>query len=350
MFWCPTKQQLVCRHQPWICCATVLLKYLGNVRTTFMLKWLDNVMHTLSFGLILLSVQDISSMLPCVCLLQWYNRTDYPIFTQYQRYRRLHPQQPFYILHPHFEWQIWQRIQDNMAEPIQKNPPSSGLLGMKNTGWLASGLLSVLVQSGSWKSHVETEMEPAITRLNLFLRGQKMFFLFLSCFTMFCLKWTICCISCFNICKICYVHIYTYICFSHSQAPSWWCRCARWCTFMSSCRPGERRSSAITTSVSMTPPAHLAPITPCCTRRTWWNEWTRALTATSTLTAESHCLVSAQWTALRPPNHRLKREKAAETKTQTKAPDAKPSPACRTKINAWQPLTHCRTKNKAVKI
>ncbi|XP_067464798.1 beta-galactoside alpha-2,6-sialyltransferase 1 isoform X3 [Thunnus thynnus] len=62
-------------------------------------------------------------------LTQWYNRTDYPIFTQYQRYRRLHPLQPFYILHPCVEWQVWQRIQDNMAEPIQKNPPSSGLLG-----------------------------------------------------------------------------------------------------------------------------------------------------------------------------------------------------------------------------
>ncbi|XP_068187009.1 beta-galactoside alpha-2,6-sialyltransferase 1 isoform X2 [Antennarius striatus] len=62
-------------------------------------------------------------------LSQWYNRTDYPIFTQYQRYRRLHPTQPFYILNPRFEWQLWQRIQDNMAEPIQKNPPSSGLLG-----------------------------------------------------------------------------------------------------------------------------------------------------------------------------------------------------------------------------
>lgn len=62
-------------------------------------------------------------------LSQWFNRTDYPIFTQFQRYRRLHPLQPFYILHPRFEWQLWQRIQDNMAEPIQKNPPSSGLLG-----------------------------------------------------------------------------------------------------------------------------------------------------------------------------------------------------------------------------
>nr|XP_020481230.1 beta-galactoside alpha-2,6-sialyltransferase 1-like [Monopterus albus] len=62
-------------------------------------------------------------------LNEWYNRTDYPIFTQYQKYRRLHPLQPFYILHPRFEWQVWQRIQDNMAELIQKNPPSSGFLG-----------------------------------------------------------------------------------------------------------------------------------------------------------------------------------------------------------------------------
>ncbi|XP_023685114.1 beta-galactoside alpha-2,6-sialyltransferase 1 isoform X1 [Paramormyrops kingsleyae] len=62
-------------------------------------------------------------------LMEWYNRTDYPIFQQYQKYRRLHPQQPFYIMHPQVEWQLWERIQDNMAEPIQKNPPSSGLLG-----------------------------------------------------------------------------------------------------------------------------------------------------------------------------------------------------------------------------
>ncbi|XP_062868223.1 beta-galactoside alpha-2,6-sialyltransferase 1 [Trichomycterus rosablanca] len=62
-------------------------------------------------------------------LNEWYNKTDYPIFKQYQRYRRLHPQQPFYILHPSMEWQLWKRIQENMVEPIQKNPPSSGLLG-----------------------------------------------------------------------------------------------------------------------------------------------------------------------------------------------------------------------------
>ncbi|XP_036404169.1 beta-galactoside alpha-2,6-sialyltransferase 1-like isoform X3 [Megalops cyprinoides] len=48
---------------------------------------------------------------------------------EYQKYRSMHPKQPFYILHPHMEWQVWEQIQDNMAEPIQRNPPSSGLLG-----------------------------------------------------------------------------------------------------------------------------------------------------------------------------------------------------------------------------
>ncbi|XP_055004436.1 beta-galactoside alpha-2,6-sialyltransferase 1 isoform X2 [Boleophthalmus pectinirostris] len=62
-------------------------------------------------------------------LHEWLNRTDYPIFTQFQRYRRLHPLQPLYILHPRFEWQLWRRIQGNMKERIQRNPPSSGLQG-----------------------------------------------------------------------------------------------------------------------------------------------------------------------------------------------------------------------------
>ncbi|KAM9450599.1 beta-galactoside alpha-2,6-sialyltransferase 1-like [Clarias gariepinus] len=62
-------------------------------------------------------------------LNEWYNKTDYPIFKQYQRYRRLHPQQLFYIIHPSMEWQLWKLLQDNMADAIQKNPPSSGLLG-----------------------------------------------------------------------------------------------------------------------------------------------------------------------------------------------------------------------------
>lgn len=62
-------------------------------------------------------------------LREWYNRTDYPIFQQYVQYRLQHPAQPFYILHPRFEWQLWEQIQDNMAESIQRNPPSSGMLG-----------------------------------------------------------------------------------------------------------------------------------------------------------------------------------------------------------------------------
>lgn len=117
------------------------------------LLWFLTSPHTVSFPL-LLRLYTISCVKPTVRYrgfnrssditvshLQWFNRTDYPIFTQYQRYRRVHPMQPFYILHPRFEWQVWQRIQDNMAEPIQKNPPSSGLLGMSNITSLATSCL-----------------------------------------------------------------------------------------------------------------------------------------------------------------------------------------------------------------
>ncbi|XP_030043287.1 beta-galactoside alpha-2,6-sialyltransferase 1 [Microcaecilia unicolor] len=62
-------------------------------------------------------------------LLEWYNKPDYPIFTRYKEYRRRHPSQSFHILHPAVQWQLWEVIQENTGEEIQRNPPSSGLLG-----------------------------------------------------------------------------------------------------------------------------------------------------------------------------------------------------------------------------
>nr|XP_033780754.1 beta-galactoside alpha-2,6-sialyltransferase 1-like isoform X4 [Geotrypetes seraphini] len=60
---------------------------------------------------------------------QWYKKPDYPIFTQYKEYRQRHPSQPFHIMHPAVQWQLWEVIQENSDEEIQRNPPSSGLLG-----------------------------------------------------------------------------------------------------------------------------------------------------------------------------------------------------------------------------
>ncbi|XP_043933291.1 beta-galactoside alpha-2,6-sialyltransferase 1-like [Protopterus annectens] len=62
-------------------------------------------------------------------LTEWYNKPDYPIFKRYMEYRRKNPHQPFYILHPKTEWQLWDLIQESTEEDIQRNPPSSGLLG-----------------------------------------------------------------------------------------------------------------------------------------------------------------------------------------------------------------------------
>lgn len=44
-------------------------------------------------------------------------------------HRKLHPDQPFYILHPSYVWQLWDVIQGNTEEDIQPNPPSSGFIG-----------------------------------------------------------------------------------------------------------------------------------------------------------------------------------------------------------------------------
>ncbi|XP_055763954.1 beta-galactoside alpha-2,6-sialyltransferase 2-like isoform X2 [Salvelinus fontinalis] len=61
---------------------------------------------------------------------QWYRNPDYDLFTPYEERRRLHPTQPFYILHPKFIWQLWDVIQGNTQENIQPNPPSSGFIGI----------------------------------------------------------------------------------------------------------------------------------------------------------------------------------------------------------------------------
>ncbi|XP_067889905.1 beta-galactoside alpha-2,6-sialyltransferase 2-like [Heterodontus francisci] len=65
-----------------------------------------------------------------VNLLKWYKKPDFNLFMPYLRYRRKNPDQPFYILHPKFVWQLWDIIQESTQEKIQPNPPSSGFIGI----------------------------------------------------------------------------------------------------------------------------------------------------------------------------------------------------------------------------
>lgn len=60
---------------------------------------------------------------------QWYTSPDYNLFGPYVEHRKLHPSQPFYILHPSYVWRLWDVIQGNTQENIQPNPPSSGFIG-----------------------------------------------------------------------------------------------------------------------------------------------------------------------------------------------------------------------------
>ncbi|KAM9449265.1 beta-galactoside alpha-2,6-sialyltransferase 2-like isoform 2-T2 [Salvelinus alpinus] len=60
----------------------------------------------------------------------WYASPDYNLFRPYVEHRRLHPTQPFYVLHPKYVWHLWDVIQGNTQETIQPNPPSSGFIGI----------------------------------------------------------------------------------------------------------------------------------------------------------------------------------------------------------------------------
>ncbi|XP_048361332.1 beta-galactoside alpha-2,6-sialyltransferase 1 [Sphaerodactylus townsendi] len=61
---------------------------------------------------------------------EWYRKPDYSFFNSYKKYRDTHPEQPFYILNPYLQWQLWDILQENSPEDIQPNPPSSGMLGI----------------------------------------------------------------------------------------------------------------------------------------------------------------------------------------------------------------------------
>uniref|UniRef100_A0A8C8RJD6 Beta-galactoside alpha-2,6-sialyltransferase 1 n=1 Tax=Pelusios castaneus TaxID=367368 RepID=A0A8C8RJD6_9SAUR len=61
---------------------------------------------------------------------QWYRKPDYNFFENYKKYHTKHPDQPFYILNPKMQWELWDILQENSLEDIQPNPPSSGMLGI----------------------------------------------------------------------------------------------------------------------------------------------------------------------------------------------------------------------------
>ncbi|KAM7160400.1 beta-galactoside alpha-2,6-sialyltransferase 1 isoform 1-T14 [Macrochelys suwanniensis] len=61
---------------------------------------------------------------------EWYRKPDYNFFANYKEYCEKHPEQPFYILNPKMQWELWDILQENSLENIQPNPPSSGMLGI----------------------------------------------------------------------------------------------------------------------------------------------------------------------------------------------------------------------------
>ncbi|XP_072111666.1 beta-galactoside alpha-2,6-sialyltransferase 1-like [Mobula birostris] len=63
-------------------------------------------------------------------LTEWFRHPEYEFFESYTKYREKNPNQPFYIINPKMQWQLWNVMQENTAEDIQRNPPSSGFIGI----------------------------------------------------------------------------------------------------------------------------------------------------------------------------------------------------------------------------
>ncbi|XP_015272336.1 PREDICTED: beta-galactoside alpha-2,6-sialyltransferase 1-like [Gekko japonicus] len=62
-------------------------------------------------------------------LQEWYEAPDYPLFGPFRTVRSRRPWQLFHLLHPRLQWQLWELVQEGASEQVQRNPPSSGLLG-----------------------------------------------------------------------------------------------------------------------------------------------------------------------------------------------------------------------------
>ncbi|KAM6461830.1 beta-galactoside alpha-2,6-sialyltransferase 1-like isoform 2-T2 [Liasis olivaceus] len=62
-------------------------------------------------------------------LEEWYKTPDYPLFEPFRTLRANRPWQLFHLLHPRLQWELWELVQEGADEQVQRNPPSSGLLG-----------------------------------------------------------------------------------------------------------------------------------------------------------------------------------------------------------------------------
>lgn len=56
-------------------------------------------------------------------------KSDYSFFNNFKSYRKLHPDQPFYILKPQMPWELWDIIQEISSEPSSQIPSILWMLG-----------------------------------------------------------------------------------------------------------------------------------------------------------------------------------------------------------------------------
>ncbi|XP_055379897.1 beta-galactoside alpha-2,6-sialyltransferase 1 [Condylostylus longicornis] len=64
-------------------------------------------------------------------LKDWLNNAaDFDLFSNYEKYRKKYPKYDAYLIDPRSIWHLWQMLHIFSGEPIRKNPPSSGFIGL----------------------------------------------------------------------------------------------------------------------------------------------------------------------------------------------------------------------------
>lgn len=61
----------------------------------------------------------------------WYNKPDFDLFTNYQRFMEKNVNADFHLINPRTLWSLWQILQYHFSGiSIPRNPPSSGFIGI----------------------------------------------------------------------------------------------------------------------------------------------------------------------------------------------------------------------------
>ena len=62
-------------------------------------------------------------------LEEWLLNPEYPLFTNFVKYRKTFQKSKMYLVDPRSVWRLWDFLQGHSFNRLRRNPPSSGFIG-----------------------------------------------------------------------------------------------------------------------------------------------------------------------------------------------------------------------------